>query len=129
MGIPPGAELGIFAEVFVPNVMPADKRGVAIDDDDLAVIPEIELKPVRVTFSRVEWAHVYAGGTKLIHVGRRQIVTADFVVEHVAADACLRLCDERIFQTATQAVVVDDVELDEHVFASRRDGFEDGSKG
>ena len=41
MGVPPVPELGVFAQVLVADIKPANKPDDPIDDRDLPVVPEV----------------------------------------------------------------------------------------
>jgi hypothetical protein len=70
-----------------------------------------------------------AGGVELLEVAAGELVGADLVVEEVNADAGLRAVDEGLLEALADAVVFDDVEVDQEVVLGGGDGFEDGLEG
>ena len=126
--VAPRTDLRVLAEVFVADVVPADKRRAAIDNDDLAMVAKVKLEAIGVAFARIEGADVHARGAQFVLVSVGQTVAADFVVEQVTAYAGARLRDERVLEPAPEAVVVDDVKLHEHVIARLLDALEDRAK-
>ena len=61
MGVTPVAELRIEAQVLVAHIVAADPGGVAIDDDDLAVVAKVELKSIASSLGGIESRHLYPG--------------------------------------------------------------------
>ena len=62
--VAPRADLRIFAEILVADIVPADKSRPAVDDDDLAMVAEVELEAVGVALAGVERADLHAGARR-----------------------------------------------------------------
>ena len=84
--IAPRSELRMPAHVFVADVEAADVGHFAVGDHDLAMVAEVDLKPVAKALRRAKRQDHDAGRGQLAAIGPRQVVAADLVVEHVHAD-------------------------------------------
>ena len=100
--------LALEAEVFVADIMPADEGGAAIDDDDLAVIAEVELEAISASPLRVlKWRTggiTPAARSSSLKKAVRQIVAAE--PRHRAGSNGRRaasLRDERVLEPPSQA--------------------------
>src|SRR5690606_30320727 len=129
VGVAPGAELRVEPEVLVAHVEPAHVPAHAVDDDDLAVVAEVEAEPAAPRAPPAEPGDAHAGLVQLLEVPLREVVAADLVVEEVDADARAGLLDQPPLELPAQAVVADDVELGEDVALGRLDPREDGVEG
>ena len=123
VGVPPGTDLGVAGEVLVADVEAADPRHLPVDHHDLAMVPEIELEPVARALSGMELVNFDPRGAELVDVGARQIVAADLVVEEAHPDPGLGPLDQVGLELAADAVVVDDVVLDQDVLPGRIDAL------
>ena len=128
MRVPPGADLRVEAEVFVAHIVPADEADAPVHDHDLAVVAEVDLETVGWSFRGVERGDLHPGGAQLGAVAA-QPAAPDFVEKHHAPHPGPRPLDERVAQPAPESVLVDDVELHEHVFLRGGDAGEDGGEG
>ena len=57
------------------------------------------------------------------------MLAPDLVEEHCDAYARLRFCDQRLLKSSPQAVIAQDIELDQEIIPRRLDAFEDRAKG
>ena len=69
MGIAPVPDVGIFAQVFVADVVSADPRLPTVDDDHFAVVAEIELEFVAPALAAAEGTDPYAGFAQGMEIG------------------------------------------------------------
>ena len=109
--------------------MAADPRDLAVDHYDLAVIPEVELEAVAAALLRVELVDLGPRGAEFVHVGTREVVAADLVVQEAHPDPGLGPLDEVGLELPADPVVVDDVELDQDVLPGGVDALEDALEG
>ena len=105
------------------------KPGRAVDDEDLAMIAEVDLEPATEGSDRQELSRLAADGEERIEHSPRRMVRADRVVEDANLDAGLRLVGEGRDQAPAQLVVVEDVGFDVDVALRRGDRLEDGGEG
>jgi hypothetical protein len=85
MGIAPRRQARVRAEIFDADVVAADERAVAVDDDDLAMVAEVQLEAVDELAAGRERMHVDAAAAQRVDVAARQIEAADAVVQQIAA--------------------------------------------
>ena len=60
MGVAPSTDGWIAAQIFVAHVESSNPRSLAVHDDDLAMIAEVQLPAVCATLRGVESAHIDA---------------------------------------------------------------------
>ena len=109
--------------------MPANEGGLSIYDDDLAVIPKIELKPVPQSLSSIKGANIDPCGTEFSNVGFRKGDAPDFIVEKVDLHSVRCLFQQGVFQAVANAIVFYDEKLHENVILRRSNRFDHGIKG
>jgi hypothetical protein len=123
------SELRISAHVLVAHVVAPDPTLDTIQHHDLAVIPEIELKPIAGAPRGLKRAGLDAGIAQLVHVRAWQLAAADLVVQKKDPYALARLADHAILEFAPEFVVGNDVELDQQVVLGTVDPSKDAFEG
>ena len=93
------------------------------------MVAEVELQPPKGIARADERLDPGPGVAQRLDVGGRQAVAADGVVDEEHAHAPRAAVGQRRVQRAADAVVVHDVELEQHVVARLRDGLEDCREG
>ena len=83
VGVAPVPELGVLSHVLVADIVTADPRGVPIDDDDLAVVAEVDLEAIAGPLAGMEIEDVNSGVAELFDVACWQFVAADLVVQEM----------------------------------------------
>ena len=68
VGVPPMPEFRIPSHVLVAHVVAADPGGVAVHDNDLAVVAEVDLKAIAGALPGMEVQHLDPGFAKLFDV-------------------------------------------------------------
>ncbi len=129
MGVAPGAVARVEPEMLVADVEPAGEGDPAIDHDELAVVAVVDLEPSQRTARPARREDLDPGGAQVAHEGPGQAEPAERVMEQGDRDAGPRPLHERVLQPLPDAVVADDVELDENIVLGGRDGLEDGAVG
>ena len=129
MGVAPGPDLGVEAQVLVTHVVAAEPGLQAVDDHALPVVPEVELEPVALSLGGVELRVLHPCRPELVEVGTRKAGASDLVVEEEDVDASLHAVDHRGLEPPAQIVVVHDVELHQRVSPGARQTGEDAVEG
>lgn len=129
VGVAPGAEALAFAEVFVADIQSAHEGLAAVDDDDLAVVAEVQLQARPPVAVGAEGAGLDAGVLHLAQVGFGEFVGTELVEEEVDAHAFAGLLDEGVLESGADPVAFDDEEIDEDVAVGLLDGAEEGVEG
>ena len=124
--VAPGTEAGVAAEIVVTDVQSTDECVFAINDDNFAVVAEINLQTGPPVAVGPERAALDAGFTHLAKVRGGKFVGADFVEEKMNPDACLGPGHEGVFERGAESVVHDDEEVDEDVVLRLLQRFEQG---
>ena len=122
--IAPAPDPRVPTEIFVADVVAADPGGVAVHDDGLAVVAEIELKAIARPLAAVERQDIDVVVAQFRHVGGRQAEAADLVIQEIDVDAPVNGRDQSPFEGVADVVVIDDVELHQHVVLCRVDAGE-----
>ncbi|MNP37926.1 hypothetical protein D3C76_1314030 [compost metagenome] len=60
MGIAPGRQPRVTTQVFVADVMPADKTLQPVDHDDLAMVAEVDLEAIEPATASCERLDLYS---------------------------------------------------------------------
>ena len=128
MRVAPRPDPRIETEVLVAHVDPADEGDLAIDDDGLAVVAELDLEAMALR-AAAEACDLAARFAKRREVAAREIRRSELVVEKPHRAAASPCRDQRVAQPPPDAVVAHDVELDEHVSLCLRDRREDRVEG
>ena len=129
MGIAPRRQWRFFAQVFIADVMPADKPGNTVHHHDFAMVAEVDLETVEPAAASGECLDLHAGVTQRLHIAMGQGVAADPVVEHVNSHALCGFFFQQSMQLAAEFVVVNDEELEQHGGLGVADGVEDRAEG
>src|SRR3546814_4035084 len=111
VGVAPRAHGRAASEVLVAEVQPADKGHVAVRNQYLAVVAEVQLEAVHGPLGGAEGAHHHAGGTQLGNEEMRQPIAADLVVEHVDPEAVSGAPRETRLEVAAEIVIAQNVDL------------------
>ncbi len=122
--IAPGADSAQRSAVFVGDVEAARERHLAVDDDDLAMVAEVDR--LKEDGPHREEARVLsAGGAERVPPSSREAEATEGVAEETHFDATLRGGDEALAEPAPRLVVADHVVLGVDVVLCRVDGGAD----
>jgi hypothetical protein len=128
VGVTPVPELGVPPHVLVADVVTADPGGVAVNDHDLTVIAEVDLKAVAGAFSGVEVEDLDAGVAELFEIALGQAAASDLVVQEIYSDTGTGSLEQGRLELAAELVIMDDEELDQDVFLRLGDSFENAGE-
>ncbi len=105
------AETGRTTHVFVGHVQPADEAGLAVDDDDLPVVAEVDLEPVAAAAFGMKVQYLDACRQQVCDIGARKADAADPVIENMDADSGAGALGKVARHVASEAVVAEGVEF------------------
>ncbi len=111
MGVAPGAEGRVPAQIFIPHVVSAHVGGFAVDYHDFAMVAKIQLKAVGLTFGRVKGRGFDSGHLHIIQIALGQFVAADFIIQKVDLDVFFGLRNQFCLQFAPDVIVFNDEKL------------------
>ena len=94
------------------QVHAADERLAAVDDQDLAVVPQVHLPAPLERVERKEREDLHAAVAERLDERARGADGADRVVQHPDVDARARPLDQRVAEPAARLVLVEDVGLE-----------------
>ena len=124
-GIAPVSEF-TFANVVHADIHAADVGRFTVDDDDFAVVAEVDADDVAQEEAfTVERLDVDTSLTHGADVARGKFVGTDFIVDDVDADAFGGALEEEFAECSADQVVFDDIEFDEDVFLGVFDSLVD----
>ncbi len=129
MRIAPEAELGVLAEIFVPDIDAADEPGRAVHDDDLAMVAEVDALVEKGDPRREEALHADAGFLQLLDEPALELQAADPVVDDADLDALLRFAEQRLLEAAADLVVAQRVVVEVDVMLRPLESVQDGGVG
>ena len=128
LGIAPGTEALVLAQILDPDIGAAGPGGLAVHHHRLAVVAVVDAhrtEQAEELVAVVEAEDLDALGPHPILVFVRQPAAADIVVEHVDSDAGTGPLHQRRRKALAERVSPQDVELDENVGLGRGDPLED----
>lgn len=125
MCIPPRAKGRAVAQVFIAYVVPTQETDLAIHHDYLAMVPEVDLKPVQPSPSRGKRVHLHSPSLEGIHVLPGQRMATDPIEQQMDCNPLACLLEQGGLQAAADQIIVDDKELNEDDLFSFTNGFED----
>ena len=102
-----------------------DEGVFAVNDDNLAVIAEVELQARPPAPGASKGMALYPGLLKFLNILVRQLVGPELVEEKVNAHPGLRSFDECFFKAGAHLVALDDIEVDQDIVFRFRKGLED----
>ena len=70
VGIAPRRQFGVASQVLIANVVPTDEALQAVDDDDLAVVAEVDLEAIEPAVTGAEGTYLNAAFTQRLAVCR-----------------------------------------------------------
>ena len=103
--------VGRDSKIFIAHVETAEQGHLAVTDDDLAVVAEVELQPRPPIAVDAERMALDSGVLEFLQVVPRQLVRADFVEQEIHFHPGAGPADERLLETDAQLVVLDDEEI------------------
>ncbi len=116
MRVTPVADIRIQPQVLIANIVATDPGHMPVDNDDLAVIAEVELEAVAAPLSGIESGNLHASLAQLATQPRAvKIAAAYFIVEQVYADTGARLVRQDPADAPAQVVVANNVRLKQDV--------------
>ncbi len=118
------------AQVFIAHVVAADPGADTVDDHDLAVVAEVELEAVAAALGGIEGRQAHPGALQAAVEGRAvEARGADLVVEQVDVHTGRGLAGEDIADPRAEAVIADDVELEQDVALGALQAGHDAAEG
>ena len=102
-------------QVFFAQVVAAYKTGVSIDDQQLAVVAEIDLEAIAAPLGRFETRDFYTLTAHDLEVGIRHLDAAYFIVQEADPYAVARPVYQRIAHAPADRIVTNNIELDQHI--------------
>ena len=127
--IAPRTEIGVQSQVLVTDIETADPTRDAVHHDHLAMIPEVELKPITPPLGRLERTDLHTSRPQFFYIAFRQPAAADLVVQDEDTNPGICAFDQCLLDAPAEAVVVDHVELEQDVLAGPGDAFENAVEG
>lgn len=114
MGVAPRCQRRLFAQVFIADVVPADKAGNAVHHHDFAMVAKVDLETVEPAAAGGERLDLYPGVAQRLHITVGQGVAADAVVEHVNVYTFGSFFLQQCMQLSAKLVVMNDEKLEQH---------------
>ncbi|CRM81162.1 hypothetical protein [Pseudomonas sp. 22 E 5] len=124
MGVAPGCQRRLFAQVFITHVVPADKAGNAVHHHDFAMVTKVDLETVKPAAAGGERFDFDPGVAQRLHVTVGQGVAADAVVEHMNIYAFGSFFLQQRVQLSAKLVVMNDEKLEQHCSFGIANGVE-----
>ena len=125
MRVAPGRQARIATEIFDADIVATDESTLAVDNDNLPVIAEIELEAIDEALICRERMHLDPALEQRRDVPLRQIEAADAVVQEADPHALRRLRQQQRLELFAERVVADDEKLNQHVMARVLDRIDD----
>src|SRR5476649_580417 len=105
VGVAPVSEVRVAAKIFVADVVAPNVSGLAVDDDDLAVVAEVDLEAIAKVAAGQERTCFHRGFAELAQVSLGKLVRADLIVEKEHLDALASFGNEPRLQLPADLVV------------------------
>ena len=124
VGVPPGADARVLAQILFAHIQPSKKGLSPVDHHDLAVVAEVQLKARPPAAVCPKGIVSHASLPEFLQEASRQLDGAHFIEQEIHPHSGPRAFDQRLLEPVAHPVVFHHVKVHQHILPSTADGIE-----